>query len=63
MNSDLFLNYFNKIELFLKAEFSHNQSFTNMVKNSRNSAVKRYKDDLLSYAELRNANTTRKKRI
>ncbi len=57
MNSDDFLNYYNLIDKFLRKENGLGQdvSFTQKIKNSSNKAVKRFKDELISFGELRNA--------
>ncbi|MCE5346721.1 MAG: CBS domain-containing protein [Bacteroidales bacterium] len=57
MNSDDFLDYYNRIDLFLKKSGNHDPetSFSQKVKKSSNAVVKRFKDDLLSFGELRNA--------
>jgi len=57
MNSDDFLNHYNLIDNFLRKDNGHGPevSFTQKIKLSSNKTVKRYKDDLLSLGELRNA--------
>jgi len=56
-NSDKFLDYYNKIDSFLKksGNFDSYSSFSQKIKSSNNKAVKRYKDELLTFGELRNA--------
>ncbi|MGM8215466.1 CBS domain-containing protein [Bacillaceae bacterium W0354] len=59
-NSEKFLSTFNKIEKFLNDELKVGDkytSFSSSVKkaSSRNIVVRRYKDNLLEFAELRNA--------
>ena len=55
-NSDLFINAYNQIDAFLRkeGEFDSDASFTYKVKSSKNSAVKKLKDDLIAYGQLRN---------
>lgn len=57
MNSDDFLNYYNLIDAYLKRAGKHESSvtFSQKVKFSSNNVVKRFKDELLSLGELRNA--------
>jgi len=57
MNSDDFLDYYNKIDLFLRRAGNHDPevTFAQKVKTSSNAVVKRYKNELLSLGELRNA--------
>ena len=49
-NSDLFINAYNQIDAFLRkeGEFDSDASFTYKVKSSKNSAVKKFKDDLIN---------------
>ena len=56
-NSDKFLEYYNKIDLYLKREgnYENHQSYAYKVKNSTSGVVKRFKDELLTFGELRNA--------
>lgn len=56
-NSDTFLDYFNKIESILKKEIKVDEhvTFSQKIKFSKNKTVARYKDELLSLADLRNA--------
>jgi len=56
-NSDEFLDYFNKIDSFMKTNDGYDSyvPFAQKIKNSSNKLIKRFKDDLLSYGELRNA--------
>jgi len=56
-NSEIFLTTFNRIEKELKSLVKKEVGFTKSVKilRSTNATIKRYADDLLEYAELRNA--------
>lgn len=56
-NSEMFLDYFNKIDKFIKESenFDSCNGFTYKVKNSKSKVVQRFKDELISYGELRNA--------
>ena len=56
-NSSAFIDYFNKIELILKKEINTDgyETFSQKVKLSKNKIVIRFKDELLSFADLRNA--------
>lgn len=56
-NSEQFLDYFNKIDKFIKETeaFDSSIGFTVKVKKSINKVVKRFKEELISLAELRNA--------
>jgi hypothetical protein len=49
-NAGEFLDYYNKIEKFLKEKegFTSFDSFSQKLKNSKNSAVKKFKDELIS---------------
>ena len=53
-NSDLFINAYNQIDAFLRkeGEFDSDASFTYKVKSSKNSAVKKFKDDLIGLKTL-----------
>ena len=56
-NSDRFLNAFNQIEKYLKSE-NNNQKHSSFYKNikiSNNKTVKRFKEELFSFGDLRNA--------
>lgn len=55
--SDKFIEYYNRIDAFLKKEGDYDSyaSFTYKIKSSKNKAVKRFKDELISLGELRNA--------
>lgn len=55
--SEKFLDLYNKIDSILKKEQNHESqtSFAHRVKNSKNSIVKLYKEDLIAFGELRNA--------
>lgn len=55
--SEEFIQYYNKIDGFLKKKggFSIHDSFSQKVKSINNSVVRRYKDELISLGELRNA--------
>lgn len=57
MNSEDFLDYYNKIDLYLRKAGGHDPevTFAQKVKTSRNAVVKSYKNELLSLGELRNA--------
>lgn len=57
MNSDDFLNYYNLIDVYLRktGNLGPEVTFSQKVKTSPNNVVKRYKDELLSLGELRNA--------
>ncbi|MBP7507788.1 MAG: CBS domain-containing protein [Prolixibacteraceae bacterium] len=57
MNSEDFLDYYNKIDLYLRKAGNHNPevTFAQKVKTSSNAVVKCYKNELLSLGELRNA--------
>ena len=57
MYSDDFLDYFNKIDSYLRRIDNQGPevSFSQKVKTSSNNVVKRYKDELISLGELRNA--------
>lgn len=56
-NSQKFLDYYNRIDALLqeKGGYKKYESFIWKVKNSKNAIIKRYKDDLISFGELRNA--------
>ncbi|KFF03275.1 hypothetical protein [Flavobacterium reichenbachii] len=56
-NAEEFLDWFSKIEKFIKdsGEFSSLDSFAYKLSNSRNKNLNRFKIELLSLAELRNA--------
>ena len=56
-NSDLFLEVYNKIDDFLKKSDSHDSyiNFAQKVKSTKNKVAQRFKDELLSFGELRNA--------
>jgi len=55
--AETFLDTYNKIDSYLKATESYDSyvNFAQKIKSSRNQVVKRFKDELLSLAELRNA--------
>ena len=57
MNSDDFLNYYNLIDAYLRKAGSHGPevTFSQKIKTSSNNVVKRYRDELFSLGELRNA--------
>lgn len=57
MNSEVFLDYYNKIDAYIKKIDGYDSSvtFSQKIKNSSNKLVQRFRDDLLSYGELRNA--------
>lgn len=56
-NSDDFLDYYNRIDKYLKVKgnFDSLDSFSFKVKNSSIKIVKHFKDELISLGELRNA--------
>lgn len=56
-NSDKFVDYYNQIDAFLEQDgnFRHHESFTKKVRMSKNKIVDRFKDELISMGELRNA--------
>lgn len=56
-NSEIFIEYYNKIDAYLKITEGYNShvNFAQKVKNSSNKIVKRFKDELISLGELRNA--------
>jgi len=56
-NSEQFLNYYNLIDAFLKKEqgLDSTTPYSQKVKDAKNGVVKKYKDELLSLGELRNA--------
>ena len=56
-DSEKFLDYYNKIDAFLKKEgnFDSYATFSHKVNNSRNKLVVRFKQELISFGELRNA--------
>lgn len=56
-NSEKYLNIYNKIDEFLRKSDGHESyvSFTQKVKYSKNKVTQRFKDELLSFGELRNA--------
>lgn len=56
-NSDIYIDTFKKIEAFLQKEVKGDNyaPFSEMVKFSKNKIISRYKDELLSFAKLRNA--------
>lgn len=57
MNSENFLDCYNKIDTYItKADgYDSYVTFSHKIKKSSNKLVQRFKDDLLSYGELRNA--------
>lgn len=57
MNSEDFLDYYNKIDDFIKITNGYDSyvTFSQKIKNSSNKVVQRFKDELISYGELRNA--------
>lgn len=56
-NSENFLDIYNKIDDYLKKSDNYNSyvNFAQKVKNTKNKVAQRYKDELLSFGELRNA--------
>ncbi|MDG4945708.1 CBS domain-containing protein [Weeksellaceae bacterium KMM 9713] len=56
-NSEIFLNIYNKLDEFIRRESgnSYKESFSHVVKNSKNKIIPRFKDELISLGELRNA--------
>lgn len=57
MNSEDFLNSYNKIDGYLKKSDNHDSfvTFSQKIKTTKNKVVQRFKDELLSFGELRNA--------
>ena len=57
MNSEEFVEYYNLIDKYLKNEGGYDSyaSFSEKIKGSKNKVVKRFKDELISLGELRNA--------
>lgn len=56
-NSEIFLDFYNKIDAYIKKQdkFDSSMSFSQKIKNSKNKIVQRFSDELISLAELRNA--------
>ncbi|WP_282054528.1 CBS domain-containing protein [Maribacter luteus] len=56
-NSEKFLDYYNKIDSYLKKSDNHDSFVTygQKIKNTNNKVVLRFKDELISFGELRNA--------
>jgi predicted transcriptional regulator len=56
-NSEEYLDIYNKIDTHLKKLDNHGSyvSFSQKVKNTKNKVAQRFKDELLSFGELRNA--------
>ena len=56
-NSEKFLDIYNKIDDYLKKSDNYESyvNFAQKVKNTKNKEAQRYKDELLSFGELRNA--------
>jgi predicted transcriptional regulator len=56
-NSEIFLDFYNKIDNYLKKNDNHDSfvNFAQKIKNSKNKVVQRFKDELISFGELRNA--------
>lgn len=56
-NSEKYLDIYNKIETYLKKSDNYDSyvNFAQKVKNTKNKVAQRYKDELLSFGELRNA--------
>lgn len=56
-NSDIFIDYYNKIDHHLKksGNFDSFATFAQKIKLSNNGAVRRFSSDLISFGELRNA--------
>lgn len=56
-NSEIFLDFYNKIDAYIKKQdkFESSMSFSQKIKNSKNKIVQRFSDELISLAELRNA--------
>ena len=56
-NSEKFLETYNNLDQYLKKEIRADDyvSYANKVKNSKNTVVNRFKDELLSFGTLRNA--------
>lgn len=55
--SEIFLDTYNRIDSYLKKADNYDSyvSFAHKVKNSGNKVVQRFKDELISFGELRNA--------
>jgi predicted transcriptional regulator len=56
-NSEKYLDIYNKIDDYLKKSDNYDSyvNFAQKVKNTKNKVAQRYKDELLSFGELRNA--------
>lgn len=56
-NSTTFIDYYNKIDAFLEKEqgLDYHESYTKKVRSSKNKIVRKFKDELVSMGELRNA--------
>jgi len=56
-NSEKFLDIYNKIDIYLKKSDNYESyiNFSQKVKNTKNKVVQRFKEELLSFGELRNA--------
>lgn len=56
-NSDKFLDFYNKIDFYLKKLDNHeiHTTFSQKIKNTKSKVVQRYRDELISFGELRNA--------
>ncbi|AWW29193.1 hypothetical protein DN752_03015 [Echinicola strongylocentroti] len=56
-NSEKYLDIYNKIDNYLKKSDNYDSyvNFSQKVKNTKNKVAQRYKDELLSFGELRNA--------
>lgn len=56
-NSEKYLDIYNKIDNYLKKYDNYDSyvNFAQKVKNTKNKVAQRYRDELLSFGELRNA--------
>lgn len=55
-NAEIFVDIYNKIDKLLKdIDKDEHESFTSKVRNSKNPLIKTFKEELIDYAELRNA--------
>lgn len=56
-NSEKFIDCYNEIDAFLKADggYVYYESFTQKVIKSKNKTVQKFKDELIAFGELRNA--------
>lgn len=56
-NSEEFIDFYNKIDKFIKEseDVDSNKSFSSVINNSKNKAVNKYQNELISLGRLRNA--------